>query len=247
MAISECELSEIIDYNREAAQRITPVFQDRAEAGVLLADDVHRRRFVHPVVIAIVHGGVPVALPFAERAEVPLHLFFAAKIPFSAADHRFGIGATTAAGTTILNRSFLQQFDVSEQTISYGIRLAQQVIARNRAELAPLFPPLPSDLHGRTAIIVDDGVASGLTVSAVIADLRLLSPDRIVVATAVLSPQGRAALAAQRVEFVASYQAPGPEFLLDNFFAHFGQLVPQDVKQLVQKPWLPHPRSGDLI
>lgn len=235
MTPSEYEFLEIIACNREAAQRTTPVFQDRAEAGMRLANEVDRRGFVDPVVIAVVCGGVPVALPLVEREAAPLHLFFAAKIPFSATDRRFGIGATTASGTTVLNDSLLQQLNISKRNISWGIQDAHRVLRRNSVELAHLTLPLPHDLRGKTAIVVDDGVASGLTMSAVIADLRPLFPDRIAVATAVCSQQGRDALAAQGVEVIATHYAQGPEFLVDNFFVRFDQLTSSDVRQLIQR------------
>lgn len=218
MAVSECELSELIEHNVKAAEGIVPVFRDRTEAGLRLAREVSWRDYPNPVLFAIACGGIPVAFPIAQCWEVPLYLLLVAKIPFSATDHRFGIGAVTAFGTTVFNDDLLQMLGLTVQDISRGTQRAQEVIKKKMADLAHLAAPFPSDLRGKTAIVVDDGVASGMTASAAVADLRRLSPDRIVVAAAVCSQQGRRALEAEGTELVAGYDAAAPEFLLDNFF-----------------------------
>ncbi len=247
MAISESELSTLIAYNRRAVERITPVFQNRTEAGIQLAHKLDSRGYPNPVIIAIPNGGIPVALPIAEGTKTPIHLFFAAKIPCSSADERFGIGTVTATNKILLNGKLLRELDIGEDITTRGIRAAQRVVKRKFDALASLILPIPTDLCGKTVIIVDDGVASGFTALAAVAELERFTPERIVIAAAVCSPYGQATLAAQAVELIAGYQAIGPEFLLDNFFANFEDLTAADTQQLMQNHLLHHQTSEDSV
>ena len=155
------------------------VFADRQEAGENLADLLAGYRGRDAIVLAIPSGGVPVGLVVAERLGVPFDLLVIRKIPIPG-NTEAGFGALTLEGDLLLNDLLVAELGLSPTEIE---RLAAPVRAELRARNA-LFRedrPLP-DLAGRTVLLVDDGLASGLTMLAGIRLVRRRQPAEMVIA-----------------------------------------------------------------
>ncbi len=156
-----------------------PVFADRTEAGERLANLLAEYRGRDAIVLAIPSGGVPVGIAVAGRLDLPFDLLVIRKIPIPG-NTEAGFGALTLEGDLLLNELLVADLGLSPAEIE---RLAAPV----RAELGArdtLFRedrPLP-DLAGRTVLLVDDGLASGLTMLAGVRLVNRRQPAEIVIA-----------------------------------------------------------------
>lgn len=136
------------------------VFQDRAEAGRILAQKLSE--FVSPdaLVLAIPAGGVPVACESARALKLPLDLMIVRKIQIPG-QAEAGFGAVGPDGETIFNEELLRRLRLREEVIKQKVEETKKVVeARNRLfRNGRPFPPV----KGKSVILVDDGLASGLT------------------------------------------------------------------------------------
>jgi predicted phosphoribosyltransferase len=161
---------------------MTPRFHDRREAGRVLAGLLARYRDdPHVVVLGLPRGGVPVAFEVAQALHAPLDVFVVRKLGLPGHEE-FAMGAIASGAVRVDNP------DVAPLAVPQA--LVDRVLARERAELArreTLYrgdrPPLA--LRGRTVILVDDGLATGTSMRAAVAAVRLSAPGRLVVAVPV--------------------------------------------------------------
>jgi len=160
-------------------------FEDRADAGRRLAALLVADPPPDPVVLGLPRGGVPVAAEVARALGAPLDVLVVRKVgvPWQ---EEVAMGAVGEEGAAVRNPDVVRAAGVDEQTL----RAAER---RERAEVerrARLFRGgrAPEPLDGRTALIVDDGIATGATVRAACAIARARGAARVVVAVPVAAP-----------------------------------------------------------
>ena len=154
------------------------LFRDRAEAGRRLAEKLQgyaNRPDV--VVLALPRGGVPVAHEVARALNAPLDVFLVRKLGVPGHEE-LAMGAIASGGVRVLNREVVDELMLANDTFD-------AVAAREEAELARrerLYRGGSSapEVRGKTVILVDDGLATGSTMRAAVAALRLHEPARIV-------------------------------------------------------------------
>ena len=163
---------------------VTP-FADRHDAGRQLAGQLAPLAPEDPVVVALPRGGVPVATEVAEALGAPLEILAVRKL---ATPHNpeYGIGAVAEDGTCVVDAEAAQVLGIRNGELD-------AIVAREELELvrrvrAYRGDRLPLDLEGRTAIVVDDGVATGVTDTAALRAVRHQRPRRVVLAVPVCSP-----------------------------------------------------------
>src|SRR6195256_5187343 len=167
---------------------ITPgLFRDRREAGRLLAEKLatYANR-PDVIVLALPRGGVPVAYEVARALRAPLDVFVVRKLGVPGYEE-LAMGAVATGGVRVLNEQLVKRLGIPDHLIDAVAAREQQELAR-RERLYRGGRPTP-DVRGRTVILVDDGLATGATMSAAIAALRELRPARIVVAVPTASPE----------------------------------------------------------
>jgi putative phosphoribosyl transferase len=155
------------------------VFEDRADAGAVLANMLQPLRGADALVLAIPSGGVPVAAVVAESLDLPLDVAVVSKITFPW-NPEAGYGAVAFDGTVRLHEGMIFNMGLVEPDISQG---KQQTLDKVQRRLEALrgerpFPPLT----GRTVILVDDGLASGMTMETAVEALRKAGVQGIVLA-----------------------------------------------------------------
>lgn len=209
-------------------------FRTRREAGrrlaVLLADPKRAGQWKEPVVLALPRGGVPVADEVAKALHAPLDVLVARKIgaPFSP---EVGIGALAGQDPPLYDEQALAMLDLTPE------RLAPQA-ARERAELhrrEALYRagrPKP-DLRGRDVIVVDDGLATGVTARAALRAVRASEPAHVVLAVPVSSPEAAAALQAETDEFICLFQ-PRPFGSVGQWYEDFDQVGDDEVTDILK-------------
>lgn len=210
---------------------ITPLFRDRAEAGRRLAERLEQYRKASPVVLAIPRGGVPVGVEVARRLGADLDVVVARKLgaPFQP---ELAIGAVTADGGRFLNQDILRDLTIDD---AYLERITQEQLeeARRREERFR-GGRSPVQIGGRTALLVDDGLATGATMRAAARSLRQRQPARLVVAVPVGSRQACAALREDADEVVCLAE-PEPFYAIGPYYETFEQVEDSQVIALLSR------------
>lgn len=155
------------------------IFEDRKEAGILLAKKLIKYKESRGIVFGIPSGGAPVAREIADTLKWQMDLIIVRKlqIPYNP---EAGFGAMGPDGEIILNKSLLNQIRLSEDEIKTQTKNAMDVIKR-RNKMFRGGKPYPS-LKDMIVIVVDDGLASGYTMLAAVRFLKKRLPRRIIVA-----------------------------------------------------------------
>lgn len=155
------------------------VFQDRTDAGHILAEMLAAYRQTDALVLAVPAGGVPVAATIAQQLQLPLDVAVVSKITLPW-NQEAGYGAVAFDGSVLLNDELVLQLGLNEQQVQQGIARTRARVARRITLLRGerRFPPLT----GRTAILVDDGLASGFTIRATVQAAAKALAERIIVA-----------------------------------------------------------------
>ena len=159
--------SNIIDLPELREQ--THVFKDRIHAGQVLAKMLAAHDTQDGIILAIPAGGVPVGVVMAEKTGLDFDLAVVSKItlPWNT---EAGYGAVAFDGTVKLNKDMLRRISLTAEEVKQGIQKTTAKVARRVTKLRGA-QPLP-DFGNRSAILVDDGLASGFTMRVAVAALR---------------------------------------------------------------------------
>lgn len=175
-----------------------PRFRDRGDAGERLAAVLQRLRPERPVVLGLPRGGIPVAAVVARRLEAPLDVLLVRKIG-APAQPEFAVGAV-ADGVQWLDEPTIRRLAIPMAAIERIVTAETEELERRQRTYRGARPPV--DVRGRTAVVVDDGLATGATARAAIRSLRRRGPARIVFAVPVGAPDSLARLRAEADEVV---------------------------------------------
>ncbi len=204
-------------------------FADRAEAGRLLAAELATRSTAQPgVVLALPRGGVPVAFAIARQLHLPLDVIVVRKlgVPWQP---ELAMGAI-AGQTRILNYALIEQLGISGKEVD-SIVAAEQAEMRRREERYRAGEAAP-DLHNRTAILIDDGLATGSTMLAAVRHVRTLHPARVIVAVPVGSKDACNLLRGEADELIC-LAAPEMFGAVGQWYRHFEQVSDEEVETLL--------------
>jgi putative phosphoribosyl transferase len=195
------------------------LFEDRREAGRRLAEHLLKFKDQHPVVLALPRGGVPVGFQVAHALAAPLDLVLVRKIG-SPHNQEFAIGAITDGEhpTVVIDQYLVRRLRVSSAYLDEAKAAALAEIERRRHVWLGDRPPL--DIAGRTAIVVDDGIATGATMRAALQATGVRKPARVVLAVPVAAPEALDQLRHEADEVVC-LDAPETFMAVGQFYRHF--------------------------
>lgn len=203
-------------------------YRDRAAAGEALAELLaHHAGRSDVIVLGLVRGGVPVAAVVADRLAAPLDVLVVRKLGVPGAEE-VAFGALGPGGVVVRNEEIAARLPAGQ--IAGVLRREQAELARRerlyRAGRGPL------ELTGRTAIVVDDGLATGATARAAVAVARKLGAGTVVAAVPVAAPDALARLRAVADE-VACPLAPAQFGAVSRYYDKFGQVGDDEVVALL--------------
>jgi putative phosphoribosyl transferase len=174
------------------------VYRDRTEAGETLADRLTSLASQPDVIVlGLVRGGVPVAEVVARRLGAPLDVLVVRKLGVPLAPE-LAFGALGPGGVKVLNEPVADRLD--EGDIAEVVQRETAELERRESRYRAGRPPL--DLTGRTAVIIDDGLATGATARAAVAVARKMGARRVVVAVPVCAPDSYEALTREADEVI---------------------------------------------
>ena len=207
------------------------MFPDRTQAGGLLADRLAIENLSHPVVLALPRGGVPVAAEVARRLRAPLDLILVRKIGMPGQpEYAAGAVAGTDEGGVVWNAGALAQSHLRPDDFARSLAAARSVNADRRALYLGDRAPVP--LAGATAIVVDDGIATGSTMRAALQAVRQRGAARVVLAVPVAPPDTLEVLA-PLADRVIALETPAEFFAVGVHYAHFPQVTDAEVQGLL--------------
>ena len=208
--------------DRKHQPTASPLFENRYDAGRQLAAKLLSYKKDNVIVLAIPNGGVPIAVPVALELGAELDLVIARKLPIPLLPEG-GFGALADDGAPIFNQEVLKRFPMNEHQINFQIQKVRSDI-RQRSLLYRGTRPLPG-IAGKTAIIVDDGLASGYTMMAAVESVRRRGPRRIVVAVPVASATAVKEVEKLGVTIVTVNTAYVPKFYVSDFYRYWDVLT----------------------
>lgn len=206
-------------------------FLNRHDAGEKLKKSLAKYKGRDGVVLALPRGGVVTALPIAKYLRVPLDLVITRKIghPFQP---EYALAAI-AENSTILVGNKTELSGVDQDWLKKEIKKeAREATRRRKVYLAGR---KPEDLRGKIAIIIDDGIATGLTMKAAIAAVKKKKPSKIVIAVPVAPEEVIFKIAAMVDEVVCLVSEPAGKFLgsIGDYYKLFPQVSDEEVVALL--------------
>jgi predicted phosphoribosyltransferase len=204
-------------------------FKNRTEAGNKLADLLEKYADQEAIVYGLPRGGVAVAAEIAKRLKAPLDLIIARKVghPYNP---EYGICAVTESDQRVCNEEEVAALDQDwlAKAIEKECREAQ------RRRVVYLANRKPLSVAKKVAILVDDGLATGLTMQASIKEVKQRNPDKVVVAVPVAPAETIAKLQPEVDEILVLYPVSGFFGAIGSFYDHFPQLRDEDVVKLLK-------------
>jgi putative phosphoribosyl transferase len=211
-------------------------YERRLDAGRILAEELSRLDLGPDVVVAgILRGGVVVAGPIAERLGAPLTAVHTRKL-FSPLQPEFAFGAMDEDGHAILDYRAIVTLGLGESEVeAIKARIAGE-IAQPAASCPG--PSLAASLPGRTVVLVDDGLATGLTMQAAIAYARRHGATAIVVAVACASDRAFfevSSLLSRAGDHVICPVVDADFRAVGDYFADFHPIAEEEVKRVPER------------
>jgi putative phosphoribosyl transferase len=208
-------------------------FRDRRDAGRRLAAELRayaNRRDV--IVLALPRGGVPVGFEVARALHAPLDVFVVRKLGVPGHDE-LAMGAIASGGVQVVNRDIVRLARVSDEQLAQVVA-AEKMELERRERLYRGDRPFP-DLHGTTAILVDDGLATGSSMRVAIAALRLEAPTQIVVAVPIAAPDVCESVRSAADDVICA-ETRDPFRSVGTWYDDFSQTTDEEVHDLLLEP-----------
>lgn len=208
-----------------------PVFADRAEAGGVLAGMLRPEAGPSAIILAIPAGGVPVADPLADALDLPMDILVVSKItlPWNS---EAGYGAVAFDGSVKINDDLVAHLGLRPETVTDGVERTREKVNRRILRFRGERPAL--SLAGRTAILVDDGLASGFTMRAAAEAVRGTA-DRVVVAVPTGHRRALEALAWTADRIYCANIRSGLRFAVAEAYRHWDDVSEETVTTILAR------------
>jgi predicted phosphoribosyltransferase len=219
-------------YSLELIDMFVKRFKDRLHAGELLAKqltDYANRPGV--IVLALPRGGVPVGYAVAKALHAALDVFVVRKLGIPGHEE-YAMGAIASGGEVVLNDGVVQRFRIPMEAIEATAQRELQELERREKLYRAGRPPL--QLRRCTVILVDDGLATGATMSVALRAVREQNPARVIVAVPVGAPEVCRDMR-ERADEVVCYCTPDPFYAVGLWYEDFSQTTDEEVQKLLEE------------
>jgi predicted phosphoribosyltransferase len=208
------------------------IFRDRIDAGRRLATELAAYAGQPDlIVLALPRGGVPVAFEVARALSAPLDVFLVRKLGVPGHEE-LAMGAIASGGVKFINRGVVDYLRIPDDVINTVAEEEQAELERR--EKAYRGDRRGVDVKGRTVIIIDDGLATGSTMRAVVAALKQQEPGRVVVAVPLASSEVCQELR-REVDEVVCVATPEPFRGVGMWYGDFSQTTDEEVRELLTR------------
>jgi putative phosphoribosyl transferase len=209
------------------------IFKDRMQAGIQLAAELLRFKEQDPVVLALPRGGVPVGFEVAKALDAPLDLILVRKIG-APLQPELAMAAVVDGERMdlVINEDVLEALGLSEDDVREWAKREVEEIERRRQLY--LGGRERVTVRGRTALVVDDGIATGATMRAALRAVRRREPRHLVLAVPV-APAETVDLLRREVDEVVCLAMPSPFGSIGRFYVDFRQVDDDEVRDLLDR------------
>lgn len=211
------------------------LFKDRQEAGKKLAEKLAELDVQNPIVLALPRGGVPVGFEVAKKLKSPLGVLVVRKLG-APAQPEFGIGAIAPENTAIYDDEAIRNLGISEEEVRHIEEVERKELQR-RIKIYRGSQLMPN-LKGKTVILVDDGLATGVTARAAIKYILEHHPDKLIVAMPVCaldSVQSIHSIIRPMKDDAICLSTPYDFSALGLWYRNFSQVSDEEVISLLKK------------
>lgn len=206
------------------------MYANRSQAGTVLAGLLAARGYDKVVILAVPRGGIVVAEPVARRLGARLEVLVTRKVGHPA-NPEVAIGAVMADGTAVLDRRIIQAHAIDQEYLDEAV--AREAAEVRRRMVAYSGSDKPPAVAGRTALVIDDGIATGYTIWAAISWLKTLAPAKIVIAVPVAPPETVTELAGSVDEVICPLQ-PADFMAVGMHYHTFDQNTDEEVLAILR-------------
>ena len=208
------------------------IFENRRDAGRKLAEKLANYSGKSVVVLAIPNGGVPVALEVARALKADLDLIICRKLPIPLAPEG-GFGACSDDGAIILNEEIVRRFAITPLQI-------EDAATKVRADIKKRIllykkDRLPTRIAEKTVIIVDDGLASGITMRAAVGSVRRRHPREVFVAVPCASALAYEQVSQVADRVVACAIGDQPRFAVADYYRYWYDVSDEEVTRYLSE------------
>lgn len=211
------------------------MYRDRSEAGARLADRLVAYDRPDPLVLALPRGGLPVALPVAQRLQADLDVLVVRKLG-APGNPEFAMGAVGEDGVVVMDHDARRQLHVTEDEVALAAGRERAEVERRVALYRHGSRRL--GVAGRNVIIVDDGLATGSTAAAAVRVVRGMGASHVTLAVPVGSASAVQWLAGL-VDDLVCLQTPEDFWAVGQHYGVFDQVSDAQVLEILRR----HPRA----
>ncbi|PRC44883.1 phosphoribosyl transferase [Mycobacterium sp. ITM-2017-0098] len=209
------------------------IFQDRREAGQVLARDLARYRDSdNLLVLGLARGGVPIGWEVAHVLHAPLDVCLVRKLGVPQWPE-LAMGALASGGGVVLNTELLKSLQIGDDAVDEAV--TRETGELHRREQAYRGGRGPLELSGRTVILVDDGIATGATMIAAVRAVRQAGAARVIVGVPV-GPRSVCRELRQEADVVVCSTTPTHFHAVGQAFVDFHQVSDDEVRALLATP-----------
>ncbi len=208
------------------------LFKDRLDAGRKLAKKLSKYANRSDIlVLGLPRGGVPVAFEVAKELNVKMDVFVVRKLGVPG-NEELAMGAIASDNIIVLNEDIVRSFHISKQVIdAVAARELRELERRERIYRGKR--PKPS-ISGSTVILIDDGLATGATMSAAASAIKTKNPTKIVIAVPTGAPDTCRSFEG-KVDEIICVSTPEPFYSVGAWYEDFGQTTDEEVCELLDK------------
>jgi putative phosphoribosyl transferase len=211
---------------------MSPIFQNRDEAGERLAKELARYADrADALALGLPRGGVMVAFAVSEALRVPLDVLVVRKLGVPG-NEELAMGAIASGGVRVLNKQVIRWLGIADPVVEEVA--ARELRELERRERAFRGDRPPVDVHGKVVLLVDDGIATGATMLAAVSALRAMKPGRIVAAVPVAPPDACARLEKETDELVCLARVE-PLGAVGSWYLDFPQVTDGEVRSHLRR------------
>lgn len=207
-------------------------YKDREDAGEVLAELLKQKAYPDPVVLALPRGGVPLASIVAKKLNAPLDLILVRKIGLPG-QQEVAAGAVVDGDPPILvfNEDLMLKLGLTQGDLAGTVEKRIRQINERRASYYAGRKPL--SVEDQTAIIVDDGMATGATARAAVKGLRARGPKAIILAVPLATKEAYQRLKSEVDEIICP-MIPEPFLSVGSHYRRFGQVSDEEVIEILK-------------